>query len=277
MSSWQDDIRSALLWNAGSVPLRLEAPVYEGPLVQIELHSALLCVPAVGRFLVTRSQPTVVDAGPSATQADVECFLRGPVLALAALLGGGYPLRGSAVAIGGRAVLLTGAASAGKSTLAAGLVGRGHSLLSDGVVVVNHTQEVLHAGSGIDLWPQVAAAVGFEPANGTLLRPGVLKRRWPTTEGPIEATNLHCIVVFTGVPAMTDNRDLVPIAPKATLSSLVAAEWFGRAVHPLGRALNHLDWVSAMSSHPAYQLGTGSGSIDQIVTTNLNSIERTMA
>jgi hypothetical protein len=76
---------------------------------------------------------------------------------------------------------------------------------------------------------------------------------------------------------MTDNRDLVPIAPKATLSSLVAAEWFGRAVHPLGRALNHLDWVSAMSSHPAYQLGTGSGSIDQIVTTNLNSIERTMA
>ena len=108
-----------------AVPTDLAKPLLRGPAIEANREEVLIRVPRVGRFLVRREPPVLVERAPGATDADLECFRDEPVAAAAALLRGDLPLRAASVSIGGRAVALCGPSASGKSTLAAALALRG--------------------------------------------------------------------------------------------------------------------------------------------------------
>lgn len=106
----------------------------------------------------------VVDADPEADAVELEKLQRGAVRLLLAHLGGAIPLHASAVAIGGRAVVLVGGTGLGKSTLAAALCdSEGASLLADDAVVIERrgdSYEVLAVEEKHWLDREAAGALG---------------------------------------------------------------------------------------------------------------------
>ena len=108
------------------------------------------------------SSEIVVDSGnlPFARQ----CVI-GPGLGTVLHRRGRLVLHGSAVDVGGRAVVLLGQKGAGKSTTAAALVARGHALLTDDLVVVDDApdgQPCCFPGPlQVKLWPESAEALGL--------------------------------------------------------------------------------------------------------------------
>ena len=104
----------------------------------------------------------VVDGGPEAFAR--QCIV-GPGLGVALHRRGRLVLHGSAVDVGGRALVLLGHKGAGKSTTAAALLGRGHTLLTDDLVVVVPDEAGQPACSPgptqMKLWPASAEALGL--------------------------------------------------------------------------------------------------------------------
>ena len=96
-----------------------------------DAHSgqALLRLPGIARYLVTRREVVVEPRGGS--EDDVATFLIGPVLAALLQLRGMTVLHAAAVEAGAGAALLLGHSGSGKSVLARALVARGHGLLAD--------------------------------------------------------------------------------------------------------------------------------------------------
>ena len=93
---------------------------------------------------------------------DAASCLMGPILGLLLRLRGLTCLHASAVAIGGRAVLFSGAGGAGKSTTAAMLARRGHAVLADDICVVIEREEsflVRAAYPYLSLWPDSAEMI----------------------------------------------------------------------------------------------------------------------
>lgn len=96
-----------------------------------------------------------------------ERFLRqclvGPGLGVLMHRRGHLVLHGSAVDVGGRAVILLGQKGAGKSTTAGELLRRGHRLLTDDLVVLREDRAgswtVLPGPTQMKLWPASAAAL----------------------------------------------------------------------------------------------------------------------
>ena len=149
-----------------------------GPVVEARPDAVLIRVPA-GRFLVRRGEPIRLERAPGATDADVRCFLEGPVAAAAAFLRGLVPLRAATVVIAGRAVAIAGPSAAGKSAVAAALALRGHAVLADAVTPV----AIADDGPTIEplapepvLWPDMVEALGLDSEAGRLVRPALPKR-----------------------------------------------------------------------------------------------------
>lgn len=89
----------------------------------------------------------------------------GPGLGVALHRRGRLVLHGSAVDVGGQAVVLLGQKGAGKSTTAAALLDRGHALLTDDLVtIVAGADGTAHCAPGptqMKLWPSSAEAFGL--------------------------------------------------------------------------------------------------------------------
>jgi hypothetical protein len=164
----------------GAVPERLPGAVVREPLVDATPDTFLMRIPPAGRFLVRGGDPVRVRRAPGATDADVRCFLEGPVAAVAALLRGLVPLRAATVVIRGRAVAIAGASATGKSTLAAALALRGHAVLADAVTPIATDAGAAtptvhpHAPDPV-LWPDMVAELGLDPAAGRIVRPALPK------------------------------------------------------------------------------------------------------
>ena len=96
-----------------------------------------------------------------------QCIV-GPGLGVLLHRRGRLALHGSAVDVGGRAVVFLGQKGAGKSTTAAALLDRGHALLTDDLVAIGHDAAgrptVLPGPSQMKLWPASAEAVGLGDA-----------------------------------------------------------------------------------------------------------------
>jgi hypothetical protein len=96
----------------------------------------------------------------SSTLEDAATYLLGPVLGLALRLRGVVCLHASAVAFGGRALLLAGPPEAGKSTAAAAFWQRGHAILSDDIAPIVERDGVPYVQPGypqLRLWPDSVA------------------------------------------------------------------------------------------------------------------------
>lgn len=104
----------------------------------------------------------------------------GGAVALLMALRGMAPLHASAVAIGGRAVLVCGAGGAGKSSFAATLVGQGGRLISDDLSVLTFNGAgracVLPGRTTIRLFPELEWLLGNEPGRSEMSEGG--KRRF---------------------------------------------------------------------------------------------------
>jgi hypothetical protein len=239
----------------GRVPESLSGAIDEGPIHQAAPGRALLAIPGVARVLVEGGKRAVVDADPSAHEADVEWLLAGPVRSVAWLQRGTLALRAAALVIGGRAVALTGGPASGKSAVAAALALRDHAVLADSALPVERTESgpVAAASScALELWPEAATALGLDPASGAVVRPALSKRAYPFRAG--RSSPLAAVVVLErrtrqGSPAAERRR------------GAAAAQLVGRftAMAPvldgMGLRPAHLRWATWLASEvPVYHL-----------------------
>lgn len=96
----------------------------------------LLTVAKVGRFLIRRGCEIVVEAGPEASERNVQLFLLGSAFGALLHQRGLMPLHANAIVVDGRAFAFCGHSGAGKSTMAAWFHDRGHPILADDVCVI---------------------------------------------------------------------------------------------------------------------------------------------
>ena len=116
-----------------------------------------------GLFVVSADGTDVACAPRELPEWVWQRFLVGQVLPLVAAVRGIEPLHGSAVKVGGRAVLCIGPSEAGKTSVALHLVQRGAGLVADDVaaVSVEHDGPVVHPGPALmSAAPEELASVG---------------------------------------------------------------------------------------------------------------------
>lgn len=130
---------------------------------------------------------------------------------------GHLPIHGSALDIGGRAVLLCGKSGAGKSTLTAHLIALGAKLISDdlSVLVPGENPALLAGRPGIRLHPATAAWLSAQ-GKVEVMRPSydhkVVVR--PVRVPPHQATTLHRIFLL--------DREDTPLPPVLAQMALCA-------------------------------------------------------
>lgn len=136
---WTGDSRTPdVAIRLGEVPDRVDAPVIDGPLLQVSADgTSRFAVSGVAAYLVQGGHTVTVRAEINPAAPDVQVFLLGTVFGILCAQRGLLPLHASCVAIGGRAVAFSGVSGAGKSTLAAAFHRQGYSVLSDDVTVVD--------------------------------------------------------------------------------------------------------------------------------------------
>ena len=138
-------------------------------------------------FVVERHGRQVWATWPDAlTVEDTATYLLGPILGLVLRLRGVTCLHASAVAVGGRALVLMGPASSGKSTTAAGLARAGCAVLSDDIVPLGEHGDRFVAQSAyphLRLWPDSVAALYGSTAALPRLTPTWDKRYVDLTTG----------------------------------------------------------------------------------------------
>lgn len=143
-----------------------------------------------------RIEPRLITTSWITTAEDMATYLLGPVLAFALRMRGTLVLHASAVAIGGRALLIAGAAGAGKSTTAAAFVKHGAAMITDDVAAIDRGA-VRPGHSRLRLWNDSAAAL-FGSANALpLLTPTWTKRYAPSTVVDLPVP-LHAIAILAG-------------------------------------------------------------------------------
>ena len=236
-------------WETGHVAAHLPQPLARGPLVEVARGAALFHLPSVGRFLTTGDGPVRVDPAPGATDADVQCFVDGPVAALGALVTDRFALRAAAVQIGSEAVAICGGAAGGKSALAAALAMRGHDVLTDGVVIVAEPTLAIAVGPpGVTLWPDVVDVLGLD--GGRVVRPGLAHRAFDLGSRRDTRPTLTTVVVL-----QIDGRlggsgaavELDEATGAAKVAALVSRQWFPQLIPPLGLGPASFAWLMAIA------------------------------
>lgn len=232
------------------VPHELARPVVRETLFEASRDELLLRVPNVARFLVPREGPVLAQRAPGATDADLRCFRDETVAAASAVLRGELVLRGAAVSIRGRAVVLCGRSAAGKSALAAALAQRGHAVLADAVTVVGGGTEKALAVAPVApepvLWPDAAKELGLSPEEGRLVRPPLTKRAYSLGPDPVASPPAAAVVLSADGAATVPRVESFDGAAK--LEALVTAGWHLRLVHALGLAAARFAAVTRLAT-----------------------------
>jgi hypothetical protein len=153
------------------------------------------------RFLVEDRGRRITTSWTTTTE-DMATYFLGPVLAFVLRSRGTLALHASAVAMQGRAIVLTAAATGGKSTTAAALVRNGATMLTDDVAAVEWRDGVPFVQPGyprLRVWPDVATALyGSEDAL-PLLTPSWTKRYIDARQSFASiATPIAAIAVLVG-------------------------------------------------------------------------------
>lgn len=106
------------------------------PGLNVRQDCAVLNIPAVGRYRVTRGREIVFERAPSSSERNLRLYLLGSAFAAILHQRGLLPLHANAIEVDGGAVAFMGHSGAGKSTMAAWFLDRGARVLADDVCVV---------------------------------------------------------------------------------------------------------------------------------------------
>ncbi|MBW8748845.1 MAG: hypothetical protein JF584_15015 [Acidobacteria bacterium] len=131
------------------ITLTLNEPEFVDPGAPAAWPGFQIEAPALGRLEMPATCTFSVKDGceirlrvePGADPIEVRNFLYGTGLGIICHQRGVFPLHGSCLSLGGRAVIFSGRSGAGKSTLAATLTQRGHTMLSDDVCALEPATE----------------------------------------------------------------------------------------------------------------------------------------
>ncbi len=217
-----------------SVPPTLDAPRHEGVCYQATNAEVLLKVPGVARVLVSHGREILVQAEPGADAASLRCLVLWQALRIVMQQRGMLVLRGSAVALRGRALVLAGPPGSGTSTLAAALLRQGFAALCDDLCAcVLPPEGSARASAGIQhllLWPDSLKAVRPGAPTTTRLRPLAERRVLvPPRSSPERSVVITDIcVVHRGTKAA------------CACEALTGVEAFN-AILPCGRRASYLD------------------------------------
>lgn len=257
-------------WLPGAVPHHLDGALHCSPLIEATERAALFRLPTVGRFLVEAHKPVVVDQAEDADGADVDCMFAGPVAALKCSLEGQFCLRGAAVEVAGRAVVVVGGVG-GASSLAATLALRGARVIADGVVCVGGHPLAVWAPAGVrpgrvTLWPATWKALSLDPAQGSLVRRALPSRSFALgAPAPDRPVTLGAVVfpfrdrsLGGGGPAAVGEAETVPEA----VTALRDAEWHAPVIADLGKGRAELEWlIGVATAAPVVRLRRAEGPI----------------
>lgn len=127
--------------------------------------AALLDLPDGVRVLVESGCRMTVEAPPTIGEAALHADLFGPAISVLWHQRGRPPLHAAVVAIGGRAVAVSGDSGMGKSTTAHALLARGHRLAADDLAIIDPATGVVETGFPmLKLWPDSVPGLALDPA-----------------------------------------------------------------------------------------------------------------
>lgn len=243
-------------WVHGTVPKYLPEVLHRSPLIEASAKAALFRLPGIGRFLVRPHVVVFVEASDGATEEDIECIFSGPVVALRSCLEGQFCMRGTAVELRGRAVLVLGGAT-GASSLAAALALGGGRVLADGVVCISGDPPEVWPPIGsatgrLTLWPPTVEALCLDPAQASTLRPVLPSRVFALgAQPPRVPVPLGALVFPSPDPRLGDRDPLVvaeDMAVRFSVSALRDAVWHSRVWEDLGGQQDQFELLTQMAS-----------------------------
>ncbi|MEQ8717484.1 MAG: hypothetical protein RIE08_07705 [Acidimicrobiales bacterium] len=211
------------------------------PVAAVRPDRGVVAVDGLGRVEVDDSGAVVASVVDGDEPGSIEALVI-PAVALGDVLAGRFPLRAAAVSHAQAGVIIVGDAASGASTVAAALAGAGGAVLADMVTVVE-SGWIDPRGGRVELQPDAAAALGL--GDGSVIRPGVSKRRYELTAAkePVEATHLIHVV-------RSDHVERPEVATGDTFDAvtrLVTAGWHPWALEGLGLQPRRFEFVTALA------------------------------
>jgi hypothetical protein len=143
-------------------------------------------VEGVATFAVLEGQKIIVDPLPNVDDGLLNTFIVGPILAVLLRQRGLFVLHASSAVVDGVAIAFLGNSGAGKSTMAQAFHSHGYPVMTDDVMVVQLGGDcpmVLPGYPLIKLWPESAAATGYEPDSLPCIHGSSTKRSHQLTSG----------------------------------------------------------------------------------------------
>lgn len=200
---------------------------------------AYLAWPDAGTFWIAPDGRQVVyHAVPRAAEQAVRLYLQGAVLGTLLILRGRFVLHGSAVDVGGRAVVLVGEKGWGKSTTAGALHRRGCGLVTDDLAMVDLPAEgpprLVPGLPQLKLWPESVKALGWSDEPLERLHPDYEKRARSVAPPTTPSLPIHAVYVLTEGPRVARQALPMRLALGASMRHWYGAR-FGRHL------LDHLD------------------------------------
>ena len=192
-------------------------------------NNLLLNWPPLGRFAALNGTRILLDTNPKADAGLVALFALSETLGLILFQRGYFLLHGSAVDVGGRALVFVGEPGAGKSTTAAAFARQGAPLLSDDMVCIQLDgaggAAVIPAFPQLKLWQSAVTGLGLAPNQLLPVREGVTKFSWQHAL-PVAETAVPLAQIFVLQPAANRPGTLLPPSrvPVALLGHFPLAE-----------------------------------------------------
>ncbi|MBA4763233.1 MAG: serine kinase [Sphingomonas sp.] len=184
---WRGDDRLPDLTIAvGAVPPVDPTLPAQTPGVQVQSQGLRVAIPQVADYLIAAGRHVTIAPLMPRDAPLIRVFLLGTVLALICFQRGLVPLHASAVDIGGRALLISGASGAGKSTLAAAFSAQGYRLLGDDLCALQLDEgqplRILSAFPRVKLWDDTARQLRVSTDDLDRSREGLEKFNLPLPE-----------------------------------------------------------------------------------------------
>lgn len=189
----------------GEVPSEIEMPIKKGVRFQASKDEFLLKIDNVASYYVTDGKYVTVQlkSKDENIMNSMRLFLLGSVFAALFHQRKKLVIHGSAVEIGGEAVLFVGASGAGKSTTAGAFKNKGYRVITDDVAVIDIIQGVPYLIPGfpsLKLWQDSLEMLGKESSSVVQVRDEIKKYRVNISssfkEDMVRIGKIYCICPY---------------------------------------------------------------------------------